>query len=75
LRQWRETLLAALAEIAEDAVLVSHFIPINVAVGQVRGDDRVVCFQPDNCSCTMFDVTEGRLTIAELGAEAPTRIL
>jgi broad specificity phosphatase PhoE len=56
-------------------VLVSHFIPINVAVGHVLGDDRVVCFQPDNCSCTVFEVRDGRLRLAEPGAEAPTRVL
>ena len=75
LRQWRETLLATLIGIRNDTVLVSHFIPINVAVGHVRGDDRVVCFQPDNCSITILGIENGRLTIAALGAEAPTRIL
>jgi broad specificity phosphatase PhoE len=75
MRQWRETLLAAIAEIRRDTVLVTHFIPINVAVGHARGDDRVVCFQPDNCSCTILEIEDGRLTVAALGGEATTRIL
>ena len=75
LRQWRQTLLTTIAGIRCDTVLVTHFIPINVAVGQARGDDRVVCFQPDNGSCTILEIADGRLGVVTLGAEAPSQIL
>ncbi|HLG88434.1 MAG TPA: histidine phosphatase family protein [Alphaproteobacteria bacterium] len=75
LRRWRHCLLAAIGYIRRDTVLVTHFIPINVVIGHVRGDDRVVCFQPDNCSCTELELEDGRLTITALGREATTRIL
>jgi broad specificity phosphatase PhoE len=75
LRQWRHALVATIENIRRDTVLVTHFMPINAVVGHVRGDDRVVCFQPDNCSCTTLEVEDGRLAVAALGGEAATRIL
>jgi broad specificity phosphatase PhoE len=75
LRAWRDDVVQALKAIPEDTVLVSHFIPLNVAVGYATGDDRLICFQPDNCSCTVFDNTGGQLAIATLGGEAVTRVL
>ena len=50
-------------------VVVTHFVAINVAVGAATGDDRLVCFRPDNCSRTVLDNDGGRLRLVELGAE------
>jgi len=65
----------ALSAIAETSVVVSHYIAINVAVGEATGDDRVVAFAPDNCSVTIVDVEHGTLRLVERGAEAATRVL
>jgi broad specificity phosphatase PhoE len=75
LQAWRRELLAALAAYETDSVLVSHFVAINVAVGAALGDDRVICFRPDNCSCTVIDVTGGALTLVDKGQEGATRVL
>ena len=73
LRSWRDQVLRALLEIPADAVVVSHFVAINVAVGHARRDDRVTCFQPENCSCTVLDSDGKDLHLIELGAESETR--
>lgn len=73
-RRWRDGVLAALGAIDEDAVVVSHFIAINAAVGAATGDDHVVGFKPDYCSCTTIDVEDGSLTLVELGREAATTV-
>jgi broad specificity phosphatase PhoE len=75
LRRWRDTVIEALSALAEDMVVVSHYIAINVAVGAALGDERVTCFRPDYCSCTLLEVTDGRLVLIELGAQAATRVL
>ena len=75
LRQWRDQVLAALAERDRDAVVVTHYIAINIAVGAAVGDDRVVNFQPDYCSVTVLRSTDGRLELFRRGAEAATRVL
>jgi broad specificity phosphatase PhoE len=75
LEQWRGEVLAALAEIDLDAVVVTHYIAINVAVGAAVGDDRVVNFQPDYCSVTVLRSGAGRLELVRRGSEAATRVL
>lgn len=70
LRCWRHQLLQALLGIPAEAVVVSHFVAINVAVGHALRDDRVTCFQPENCSCTILDSNGKDLCLIELGVEA-----
>jgi len=71
LAEWRESVIAALLAVAEDTVIFSHYIAINVAVGAATGDDRVVVFSPDNCSVTIFENDGGPLHLIEKGHEAP----
>jgi len=75
LQRWREAVLEAIRELHEDTVVVSHFVAINVAAGAALENDRVTCFRPDHCSCTVLDVVDGRLSLVELGAQGATRVL
>jgi len=73
-RGWRDQVLQALLEIPADAIVVSHFVAINVAVGHALRDGRVTCFRPENCSCTVVDSDGKGLRLIELGAEGETRV-
>jgi broad specificity phosphatase PhoE len=75
LRQWRDRVLAALAELNRDTVVVTHYIAINIAVGAAVGDERVVNFQPGYCSVTVLRSDGDRLELVRRGAEAATRVL
>ncbi|HMC69829.1 MAG TPA: histidine phosphatase family protein [Mycobacteriales bacterium] len=66
---WRGRVIDSLAAITTDTVVVSHFVAINVAVAHATGDDRVVCFVPDNCSRTVIDTDGDRFTVVELGEQ------
>lgn len=70
LTHWREMLLSNLLAIKTDTVIFSHFVAINVATGAAMDDNHVVLFAPDNCSVTVFDVADGRLSLVEKGHEA-----
>ncbi len=70
LHRWRAEVLRALLEIAEDTVVISHFVAINVAVGHALNDDRVTCFEPENCSCTVMDSDGKDLGLVGLGTQA-----
>ena len=72
--EWRARLVAALVTIETSSVVTTHFIAINAAVGTATGDDRIVCFAPDNCSCTRLGVEDGRLVLIELGRARPTQV-
>jgi len=74
LARWRQDVVATLASVTEDTVIFSHFIAINVGVGHVLADDRVVVFSPDNCSITVFETDRGALKLVERGHESATRV-
>jgi len=71
-REWRDGVVAALLGIDEDTVVATHYIAINAAVGAATGDDRVVNFAPDNCSCTVLESHGTTLSVIELGRQAET---
>lgn len=74
LARWREQVIETLSRMKEDTVIFSHFIAINVGVGHVLEDDRVVVFSPDNCSITVFEADGGVLKLIERGHESSTHV-
>jgi broad specificity phosphatase PhoE len=74
LRAWRDAVVAALLAQGGDTVVVTHFVAINAAVGAATADDHVVCFRPDNCSCTVLEADDGSLRVVELGRQRQTRV-
>jgi broad specificity phosphatase PhoE len=71
---WRSGVIARLAAVTGDTVVVSHFVAINVAVGHALGDDRAVCFMPENCSRTVLEIDGDRFSLVELGEQAAARL-
>ena len=69
LHSWRQGVVAALLALDTDTVVFTHFIAINVAVGAATGNDRVVCFWPDNGSITILETDGSGLTLIERGDE------
>jgi broad specificity phosphatase PhoE len=72
--QYRRDLLDTLFALSHDAVIFSHFIAINVVIGEALSDDRLVVKSLDNCSVTTVVVHDGKFTIEEMGREADTLI-
>ncbi|MCU1462712.1 MAG: hypothetical protein JWO37_2787 [Acidimicrobiales bacterium] len=75
LRSWRASVVDFLTELADDTVVFTHFVVINVAVGSATEDDRIVCCHPANASRTVLTVDDGRLHLVALADEASTEIL
>jgi broad specificity phosphatase PhoE len=74
LQVWRAGVLDALRAQPHDAVVVTHYVAINAAVGAAAGDDRVVSFSPGYCSITELESSNGRLRVVSLGDEAAARV-
>jgi broad specificity phosphatase PhoE len=70
LAAWREHCIATVTGLAQDTVVFSHYVAINVILGAATGDDRIVVFSPDNCSVTVFETDGEKLRLVERGAEA-----
>lgn len=68
-RDWYGTLLDALHGLREPTVVFTHFMVLNAVVGTVSGEDRLVCFAPDNVSVTALEWEGERLVLAERGRE------
>ncbi len=75
LHVWRKEAFAAVLDTDRDTVFVTHFIVINAIVGQVLGDDRVVCFRPGYCSRTELSLEDGVLSLIAKGEEETTQVL
>ena len=74
LQTWRRELVDCVANLDRDCVVFCHFIAINVAAGAAKGDDRMMIFQPDNASVTVFNNDGGELRLVEFGREAATKV-
>lgn len=76
-QEWRSGVLGFLRSITESAVVVTHFVAINVVVGAALGREEVVCVTPGNCSVTTVEISEGQIRVVELpgtqGAEVMLR--
>ena len=64
-----KSVLAAVEKLPEETAVFSHFIAINVMVGLLTGDDRVVVFKPGHASITKLARVGGKLRVAELGSK------
>jgi len=73
-QDWRESLITFLRTRKTSTVVTTHFVAINAVVGAATGDDRMICFEPDHCSCTVLDVAEGNLRLVSLGRQRATQI-
>jgi len=73
-QDWRRALLAALRDIDQPTVVFTHFMVLNVIVGALRDDERVVTFLPDNASVTILSGFGDELQVAELGRQFRTRV-
>ena len=71
---WRDDVVGALVRLQEDTVVVTHYVAINAAVGVATGDDRLVCFSPDNCSVTTLESDGTSLRVVTLGRVATTEV-
>jgi probable phosphoglycerate mutase len=73
-RDWRDGLLTALRRIREPTVVFTHFMVLNAIVGELRGDERVVCCLPDTASVTTLRGFGHKLQLVELGRQLRTQV-
>ena len=73
-RDWRSTLLEQLRQIREPTVVFTHFMVLNVIVGALTAEDKVVCFLPANASVTTLQGSGDDLQLLELGRQFETHV-
>jgi len=69
--RWRAELVSALKALRRDAIIFTHYLSINIAVGAAQNSERVVNFQPAHASITEIAIDAGVFSVRRLGHEAP----
>ena len=74
--KWRDSVLDVLRSLPDGAVVVSHFVAINVAIGKAWSDDSVTCHPVDNCSITVIEIDDATddWRVAGLGEAVVTHV-
>jgi broad specificity phosphatase PhoE len=68
-RAWRDAIVDAVRELADDTVITTHAVVINAVTGHCTGDDSVLAWVPAHTSVTEIHVGgDGQLTLARRGA-------
>ncbi len=73
-KAWRENIIQGVHRLGHHSVIFTHFMVLNVIIGHIRQDDRVLQFWPGNCSITRCRLNNGMLELVELGAELDTHV-
>lgn len=73
-KAWRDNIIEGVHRLGHHSVIFTHFMVLNVIVGHIRQDDRVLQFWPDNGSITRCRLNQGLLELVELGAELDTHV-
>jgi broad specificity phosphatase PhoE len=71
---YRDQVVARVAQCETDTVIFSHFVAINAVIGACLGDDRLVIRSLDNCSVTVVEIGVEGMTLVQGGHEADTLI-
>jgi hypothetical protein len=72
LQGWRAGVVGAVLDCPQDAVIFSHFVPVNVLTGHATGSEQVICFQPDHTSITVFETRDSGIRLVERGRDRRT---
>lgn len=71
---WLKNILTEISNIKKPTLIFSHFMVINVIVGEILKSNKLVIFNPDNCSVTKITSKNKGLRIIERGREFTTTI-
>jgi broad specificity phosphatase PhoE len=72
---WRDNLTQAIFALQGDVVIFTHFMVMNAVLGQLRGEDTLVCYQPDYCSVLTLERLDGAWKVQSVGREAVRPVL
>ena len=72
--QWKENIMSNIYSLNKDTIIFTHFVVINTVVGEILKSDKIVNFQPSNCSITEISKIKNKLKLVKLGKSLESRI-
>ena len=73
-KKWRSRIIGSLISIKSNSIIFSHFMVINVVVGYIKNHSILLSMYPDNGSLTKIKVSNGKISLIEIGDEKNTKI-
>ncbi len=71
---WREDVIRSLLKLKGDSIIFSHYVVINSIIGWALNSNKVVNFNPANCSITTLEINKGKISILSLGDENLSKV-
>ena len=65
--QWKKNIMNNIYSLNKDTIIFTHFVVINSIIGEILKSDKIVNFQPSNCSITEIRKINDRLKLVKLG--------
>ena len=72
--QWRENIMSNIYSLKKDTIIFTHFVVINAVIGEILKSDKIINFQPSNCSITEISKIKDELKIVKLGKSQESRV-
>ena len=72
--QWRENIMSNIYSLKKDTIIFTHFVVINAVIGEILKSDKIVNFQPANCSITEISKKNDILKIVKLGKSLESKV-
>ena len=72
--QWKENIMSNIYSLKKDTIIFTHFVVINYVVGEILKSDKIINFQPSNCSITEISKINHKLKIVKLGKSLESKV-
>ena len=72
--QWKENIMSNIYSLKKDTIIFTHFVVINAVIGEILKSDKIVNFQPANCSITEISKKNDKLKIVKLGKSLESKV-
>jgi hypothetical protein len=72
--EWRNDIIAGLKACKGPTVIFCHFLVINAVVAEIQQQSAVLQVYPANASYHELSLSDGELSLVQLGAQMETRV-
>tara|TARA_B100000965_G_scaffold276856_1_gene234657 strand:+ start:527 stop:1117 length:591 start_codon:yes stop_codon:yes gene_type:complete len=72
--QWKKNIMSNIYSLKKDTIIFTHFVVINAVIGEILKSNKIINFQPANCSITEISKINGKLKIVKLGKSLESKV-
>ena len=72
--QWKKNIMSNIYSLKKDTIIFTHFVVINAVIGEILKSNKIINFQPANCSITEISKKNDKLKIVKLGKSLESKV-